>query len=183
MVIASPPLLSGLPVRCLLVAFGGLILAGCAIQRPPPVPSLPPVVAEAPTAPVHEPPPIPKKKPVPSAASEQPRPPPSQTAAIDLPPPPPPQPIEVLGLDPAGVRALLGEPGTQDDSPPAIMWRYTAGSCGLRIYFYQDFQSRELRALFLDVDGDDQSNQRKQSCLHSIRHGGAIDAASTASAR
>jgi hypothetical protein len=161
-----------------------LLLTGCVFQRPVQLPPPQPPVAQITPPPEHaEPPPIPKKKPVSTPAPEIQRTPP-QVASVEPPPPTaPPPPIEVLGLDPAGVRAILGEPAAQDDSPPAVMWRYSAGTCGLRIYFYQDFQSRELRALFLDVDGDDQSNQHKQSCLHSVRHGAALDPASTASAR
>ncbi len=147
--------------------------AGCRSPAPPPPapppPPPPPIVEEVP-----EPPPLPERKPTPPRPKPAPEtivaePPPDTTEIAKLEPPPPipaPQPEappKVIGLDQTALRSAIGAPNAQSDSPPAVLWQYVAGDCTLDVYFYRDLQSGAMHALYVDVKGDDQSDNDANS--------------------
>jgi type IV secretory pathway VirB10-like protein len=155
-------------------------LAGCADKAPPPPPAPPAeTVIETPTTPAAKIP-VPRKKPAPpslptNATIE----PPEALHPEPVSPPPdvaPPPPIKLDGLEAAAVEKQLGPPQVQADSPPAVVWRYAAGDCAVDVYLYKDLQSGALRALFVDVKGDDRSDQRREACLQRLAERHAADA-------
>ena len=155
------------------------LLAGCADKpEPPPRIAAPEPIVEAQPSP---PPkiPVPRRKPsLPSSTPNatigtpeplHPEPAPSPTDAS-------PPPITLDGLEAADVEKRLGPPQVQAESPPAVVWRYAADDCAVDVYLYKDLQSGALRALFVDVKGDDRSDQRREVCLQRLAERHAADA-------
>jgi hypothetical protein len=165
--------------RLTTILLATILLAACAEKRtaPPPVVS-PEPVAELPAQP---PPkvPVPKRKPAPPSsptnatigAPEPLHPEPAPSSADIVVPP-----VKLDGLEAAAVEERLGPPQVQADSPPAVVWRYAAGDCAVDVYLYKDLQSGALRALFVDVKGDDRSDQRREVCLQRLVERHAADA-------
>jgi len=155
------------------------LLAACADKPKPPAPvASPEPVAEAPQEPSIKIP-VPRRKPSPpsspgSATIGAPEPlhPEPVPPSADTPTPP----ITLDGLEAAAVEKQLGPPQVQADSPPAVVWRYAAGDCAVDVYLYKDLQSGALRALFVDVKGDDRSDQRREVCLQRLAERHAADA-------
>ena len=156
------------------------LLAACADKPEPPPPTTRPEPAVE--APPPQPPkvPVPKRKPAAPSLTPNatigapeplhPEPAPSQTDAS------PPPPITLDGLEAADVEKRLGPPQVQAESPPAVVWRYAADDCAVDVYLYKDLQSGALRALFVDVKGDDRSDQRREVCLQRLAERHAADA-------
>jgi hypothetical protein len=165
-----------------MILFATSFLAACAGKPSPPVAvPTPEPVAEAPVAPAPKIP-VPRRKPAPPASSPT-------NATIETPEPLHPEPvaptptgtepappISLDGLEAAAVEKRLGPPQVQADSPPAVVWRYAAGDCAVDVYLYKDLQSGALRALFVDVKGDDRSDQRREACLQRLAERHAADA-------
>src|SRR5579883_753204 len=100
------------------------------LPPPPPRKPAPPVIAAAPAETV-------ARLPAPDAS----------TTATD-----PAQGFDrIIGLDQPHLAAMLGEPRTRAESPPATIWRYSAPGCDLDVYFYLDLQSQAMRALHYEV--------------------------------
>lgn len=163
-----------------LVGLGGCSLLHHPAPAPKPEPEAPAPVAEAPPeeppVPEHKPKPPPLPAPAPQVAKIEP-PPPAATPPLARPE------VQVIGLDPAALERTLGPPAAHHDSPLAIVWEYADGDCAVDIYLYRDVQSGTLRSLTVDVKGDDQSDERRRTCLgrfaeHAGNHGdGRPDAA------
>jgi hypothetical protein len=135
-------------------------VAGCA-HAPQPAGRSPGPAAEVLAKPV---PPLPKRKPPPPAQ-------PGDMGVREAEPArlePEPPPVELVGLDAPAIEERLGPPQAQSDSPPAVVWQYAAGDCAVNIYLYREVQSGALRALFVDVKGDDRSDRQRQSCLQRL---------------
>lgn len=132
-----------------------LTLAAC--ELPPPAAPGPPVA----TAVTRLPPPPPRKPSPPSLARLPP-------ATVPQPEPAPAVETgsfeQLVGLDQPHVAALLGEPETRADAPPASIWRYAGATCDVDIYFYLDLQSQTMRALHYEVRSHDLSDQPAQRC-------------------
>ncbi|HEV2678103.1 MAG TPA: hypothetical protein VGV37_26475 [Aliidongia sp.] len=129
--------------------------------------------------------PVPRRKPnppslMPSATIGAPEPlHPEPTASESAPSPTdvsPPPPVTLDGLEAADVQKRLGPPQVQAESPPAVVWRYAADDCAVDVYLYKDLKSGALRALFVDVKGDDRSDQRREVCLQRLAERHAADA-------
>jgi hypothetical protein len=121
----------------------------------PPKPPRKPPVPPAPTADAGSPAEI-----APSAA------PPEEIAKVE--PPPPRSPLKLkadnlIGLDQPSTAALLGQPSERTEAAPATIWRYTARSCQLEIYFYLDLKSQVLRALHYEVKPHDEAAEPARS--------------------
>jgi len=153
-----------------------LLLAGCAEEKPAPVPGpFGQYIRSAPRKPVQvRSPGQPKGKPetetAPAEATavpEQPgaplvEPTPEQTA-LAVPPS-----TELLGLDPQHTKELLG-PATQTRSrSPATVWHYKTGRCELDLSFYMEMKSGQMRTLHYDFKGEADSPEQRQACLRSI---------------
>jgi hypothetical protein len=156
-------------------------LAGCGTTTPPPGPVASVTSAPPPAPPAAEPPPIPLHKPTP------PRPPaaaPTEVAKLEPPatPPesPPPEstvlpPPELVGMDTNLLAQTLGQPAARRDSPPAVIWQYVDGDCSVDVYLYRDVQTDALHALYVELNGDDRTEQRRQSCLRRLSQRPADD--------
>lgn len=68
------------------------------------------------------------------------------------------------GLDQAATIALLGQPQSRAEAPPATLWRYMGPDCELDVYFYLDLQTREMRVLHYEVRSHDGAEQPQQQC-------------------
>ena len=145
-------------VRPLVVlGLGMLVLQGCAelgdwaasLAAPaPPVPARKPVVAE------------PAAK-GPAAAEEQ------QAAATSATEgeKKPPAVGDLVGLDFAAVRLLLGAPALEEIQPPATVWAYNGSGCVLSVFFYPHVDGGNFRALTYDVKGAKQTPELPQRCF------------------
>ena len=145
------------PIPSMAAGTALLCLAGCATAELPP-PDAPPPAAAVPDLP----PPVPPRRPV--HPLPRPKPPIPDAAAEDA----PPEHIDPIGLEASALIKKLGEPETQTDSPPATIWHYSTTECALDLYLYRDLQTGALKALFVEMKGDDQSDQRRQSCYHEL---------------
>jgi hypothetical protein len=68
-------------------------------------------------------------------------------------PPSPPRRIDpksLVGKNQSDIRDLLGPPTTTQNAAPATIWRYSAQSCALDVFFYMDLGTNTLRALTYD---------------------------------
>jgi hypothetical protein len=154
-----------------LMGFSVSLLGACA-DKPPPAPVK--------TAAIEMPPPAP--------------PPPRRTRVFRLPPhkptPPPengagapegsvealamatpesaarvPTESQLIGLDQAAAKHLLGAATEQSEAPPATIWRYRNTSCELDLFFYLDLRSGKMRTLHYAFKGDDGD---REDCLRSL---------------
>lgn len=110
---------------------------------------------------------------IPQAAAQE-GPAPVQEARI--PPPPAEKPElpsvddeQLLGLTPARVRALLGQPATRREQSPATVWAYGSGDCRLELYFYYDLETQQRRTLAYDVYAGDGSDAARRLCLRRLK--------------
>lgn len=71
----------------------------------------------------------------------------------------------MVGFDQSEVLQLLGRPGSDEDVPPARMWRYGSANCQLRVYFYMEMQTRNFRVLSYDLTSRDHGADAEQHCL------------------
>jgi hypothetical protein len=182
-----------LRVAALAAAAG--TLGGCFMMKPPPqTAAAQPEASQPQPAPPPEAPPVPLRKPPPPPSRTASPPPGQEVARLEppaetppgnpLPPVPLPPVPELVGLDQAALTTALGQPDSRRDSPPAIIWRYVDGDCAVDVYLYRDVETNALHALYVDVNGDDRTEQRRQLCLQrlarrtgTVQHAGSPDAA------
>jgi hypothetical protein len=74
----------------------------------------------------------------------------------------------LIGLDQPQIAAVLGEPQSRADAPPATIWRYSGAHCEIDIYFYLDLQSQAMRALHYEVKAHDLSERSAQRCYRAL---------------
>lgn len=160
---------------CLLA---GVVLAGCETPREPLVIEPPPEMIEAPPAepplpPVAEPPPRetiaglpPDRLPVPRA-----KPPLPAGLPRGLAPLAPLLPKDIIGLDQARTISQIGPPHEIAEEPPATVWRYAADDCRLTIHFFPNVQSRDFRALSVELVAGDQTPEGRRKCFDRLRRG------------
>jgi|GEM_PF-1697160 len=96
------------------------------------------VAAEASTGASAEPP-VPRRKPADV----------TMVARRDL------HPDLLVGLDFNATKALLGDPVSQLEQPPAKIWAYNGGSCMLNVFFYPSVGDSVFRVLTYEVRGSD----------------------------
>jgi hypothetical protein len=59
--------------------------------------------------------------------------------------------VKVVGLNQAETEALLGQPTSSIDRPPAKVWQYRTRECAVDIYFYLDVGRNDFYALHYDT--------------------------------
>lgn len=85
-------------------------------------------------------------------------------------PPLPPLSLKSLvGLDQNAATALVGQPSTVAEQPPAIIWEYRDDTCALKLSFFFEVQQKSYRVLTVKVEGTDGSEVADQACLDTIR--------------
>lgn len=62
-------------------------------------------------------------------------------------------PDHIVGLDFAGVRALLGNPALELEEPPAKVWAFNGGSCMFNVFFFPSLEDKVYRVLTYEVTG------------------------------
>lgn len=72
---------------------------------------------------------------------------------------------QLVGLDFAAVRTLLGAPALEEIQPPATVWAYNGRGCVLNIFFYPHVDGGDFRALTYDVKGAEQTADLPQRCF------------------
>lgn len=80
----------------------------------------------------------------------------------------PPDPANLLGLTPADVRALFGDPMRIDDVPPALSWHFVEADCVMDLIFYEAVTTRNLRVLTYDVTSSNEADDADASCLRQL---------------
>lgn len=127
------PAVPGAPGRAALLACA-LALAACAALLPPAQRDAPPARQSAalvppPAADAPRRPPVAAPIAAAPAAGEQPAAPPAAGEERQAPP-------ELVGLDAAALRALLGRPAFAWQQPGAAMWRYDGDRCALFAFLH-----------------------------------------------
>jgi hypothetical protein len=79
---------------------------------------------------------------------------------------------QLVGLDFAGVRTLLGAPALEEIQPPATVWAYNGRGCVLSIFFYPHVDGGSFRALTYDVKGAEQTEDLPQRCFAELLQDG-----------
>ena len=77
--------------------------------------------------------------------------------------------LDLVGLDAAQARHLLGAPNEEEQKPPAQVWRYRYPQCTLDVSFYPDVRTRVFRVLSYEVNGHDGTEQGKRDCSARLR--------------
>lgn len=72
---------------------------------------------------------------------------------------------DLVGLDFAAVRLLLGAPALEEIQPPATVWAYNGRGCVLSVFFYPHVDGGNFRALTYDVKGAKQTPDLPQRCF------------------
>ena len=80
----------------------------------------------------------------------------------------PPQPANLLGLTPANVRELFGDPMRIDDLPPALSWHFVEADCAMDLIFYEAVTTRNLRVLTYEVTSSNEADDADASCLRQL---------------
>ena len=80
---------------------------------------------------------------------------------------------ELIGLDQARATRLLGATAEQFEQPPALVWRYTKGTCQLDLFFYLELSSNQMRTLHYTLKGSGGDTASGQECVQSLRLAGS----------
>jgi len=72
---------------------------------------------------------------------------------------------DLVGLDFAAVRLLLGAPALEEIQPPATVWAYNGSGCVLSVFFYPHVDGGDFRALTYDVRGANKTPELPQRCF------------------
>lgn len=72
---------------------------------------------------------------------------------------------DLVGLDFAAVRLMLGAPALEEIQPPATVWAYNGSGCVLSVFFYPHVDGGNFRALTYDVRGAKQAVDLPQRCF------------------
>jgi len=86
--------------------------------------------------------------------------------------PPSPAIGELVGLDFAAVRTMLGDPALEEIQPPATVWAYNGRGCVLSVFFYPDVDGGSYRALTYQVKGAEQTEELPQRCFSELLQDG-----------
>ena len=63
-------------------------------------------------------------------------------------------PEQLVGLDDAGLEALLGKPAFRREDTPALVWQYRTDGCVFDIFLYTDGAGEPHRAIYYEARGD-----------------------------
>lgn len=153
-----------------------LTLAACGPFAPRPPAAPPP--HPAPPPPLEAGPPTPLQRPRPRWWPPRPLPRPDQLSpaaalpvtASPAPPAPAPRPTvaSLTGLGGDQVVALLGQPDTKSENPPARIWHYQAAGCSLDLFFYLDVANNRFQVLQVRSGETPESADAAEQCLESV---------------
>jgi hypothetical protein len=72
--------------------------------------------------------------------------------------------LQIVGLDEAQLRDVMGVPASADDSAPGKVWRYHKGGCTLSIALYPDVKTRVFHALTYEVTSNEHGTGTDRLC-------------------
>ena len=72
--------------------------------------------------------------------------------------------LSLVGKSETELRAMLGAPTSEEDRPPAKLWRYRDGQCTLDVQLYPDIQTKQFGTLAYEVKSDDNTDEGKRVC-------------------
>lgn len=156
--------------RCAIVLTVGLALEGCLPTAdagfPPPgaVQPAAPLAGDRIIPPPPPKPPIPAAKPAPLRPGPKPAPQPQPAAA-------PPNPDELVGLDEADLRKLLGSPAEIRNEGAARILSYRAPDCTLDVIMFLDVKTAILRVLSYDLAAIGPKGADSKACYGLFRIG------------
>lgn len=96
--------------------------------------------------------------------------------------PPAPQPrvdpARLVGLDPAALVRLLGNPWLKRDERPAQVWLYASGACAFHVFLYADPESGRHVVRYFDAVPRGTIPVSRDDCFNALlrRHGPAAAA-------
>jgi hypothetical protein len=151
----------------LSILMAAAAVTGCQIEQP-----APPVATAPPAQPAAEPEPPPAPPPPPPEAAPLPAQKPAQVATTAPESAPAgPDPKQLVGLDFAQTRHLLGQPSKQEEKPPAKVWVYNGTDCDLTIFFYADINTQQFRALTYEFTNHLATEGTDDQCLAQLMQG------------
>ena len=71
---------------------------------------------------------------------------------------------ELIGLDEASLKSVLGEPAAMENTAPSKLWVYRRRQCTMNVTLYPDVETKKFHALNYEVNGNDGS-ARQQQCI------------------
>ncbi len=114
--------------------------------------------------------PPPEAAPAPTAAGAAPAPQPApevpETAALPPAPKIDDDPARLMGLDRAGLAALLGDPELTRREPPAEIWQYRGGSCVFDVFLYE--AAGRQRVTYLEARDGAARRVGARGCLNEL---------------
>jgi hypothetical protein len=76
-----------------------------------------------------------------------------------------PQIDELVGWNESEIKTVFGPPSVQEDHAPTKRWVYRVKQCTLNVTLYPEVETRQFHALNYEVNADDGSAKRQQSCV------------------
>ncbi len=73
--------------------------------------------------------------------------------------------IELVGASESKLRALLGAPTQEEETPPGKRWSYRDGRCTLDVQLYPDVQTKQFATLAYKVRSDDNTDDGQPLCF------------------
>jgi hypothetical protein len=144
-----------------------IVLGGCAMTDKvkgwlsPDHPATQPAAPQVAVAQAAPPPPPPQAEPKPKHPKARAEKEPAKVAAID--------PNSLIGLDPAAVEKILGNPKGKTEGDPSLTLIYSGGSCSLEIFFFPDLKTGVFRALkYSSTDASGSPIDSSQACIRNI---------------
>ncbi len=114
--------------------------------------------------------PLREAAPAPTAAGAAPAPQPApevpETAALPPAPKIDDDPARLMGLDRAGLAALLGDPELTRREPPAEIWQYRGGSCVFDVFLYEE--AGRQRVTYLEARDGAARRVGARGCLNEL---------------
>lgn len=77
--------------------------------------------------------------------------------------------VELVGTSESKLRALLGPPTQEEETPPGKRWSYRDGRCTLDVQLYPDVQTKQFGTLAYKVRSDDNTDEGQRLCLAQLQ--------------
>lgn len=84
-------------------------------------------------------------------------------------------PARIVGLEPAALQRLLGDPWLKRDERPAQVWLYASGACAFHVFLYADAKSGRYVVRYFDAVPRDGIPVSRRDCFNALIRRQAID--------
>ena len=75
---------------------------------------------------------------------------------------------DLIGMTDTEILDRFGTPLDTEERPPAMVWRYGAGTCTLDLFFYMDLGTWQFQVLAYESTPADTAETEARSCLSQI---------------